>query len=168
MLHYVHAPLFSGPPRSPISRKRHAPTFPLNREIVGIFLITLAVLVFLSLWSFSLRDVGWFALPESETVEVQGGPHNLVGLVGAYIAASLIWVVGSRLVGDPVFNPVARDSRLSTRTQIRQKSPGLRAAGPVYEHARVVASPALRAVRCRMGSPRACMPGRRVPGRQAS
>ena len=77
------------------------PTFPLNREIIGIFLITLAVLVFLSLWSFSLRDVGWFALPESETLEVQGSPHNLVGLVGAYIAASLIWVVGSASLAIP-------------------------------------------------------------------
>ena len=77
------------------------PTFSLNREMVGIFLITLAVLVFLSLWSFSLRDIGWFALPESETVEAPGSLHNQAGLVGAYIAASLIWVVGSASLAIP-------------------------------------------------------------------
>ena len=59
------------------------------------------MLVFLSLWSFSLQDIGWFALSESETVEAQGNPHNLVGLVGAYIAASLIWFLGSASLAIP-------------------------------------------------------------------
>ena len=93
--------LFSRPAKKSDKPEAPRPTFPLNREIVGIFLVTLAVLVFLSLWSFSLRDVGWFALPESEMVEAQGSPHNLVGLVGAYIAASLIWVVGSASLAIP-------------------------------------------------------------------
>ena len=79
------------------SNKPEAPltTFSPNREVLGISLVTLAVLVFLSLWSFSLRDVGWFALSASETVGASGSLHNQAGLVGAYIAASLIWVVGS-------------------------------------------------------------------------
>ena len=93
--------LFSRPAKKSDKPEAPRPTFPLSREIVGIFLVTLAVLVFLSLWSFSLRDVGWFALPESEMVEAQGSPHNLVGLVGAYIAASLIWVVGSASLAIP-------------------------------------------------------------------
>ena len=93
--------LFSRPVKKSDKPEAPRPTFPLNREIVGIFLVTLTVLVFLSLWSFSLRDVGWFALPESEMVEAQGSPHNLVGLVGAYIAASLIWVVGSASLAIP-------------------------------------------------------------------
>ena len=93
--------LFSRPTKKSDKPEAPRPTFRLNREIVGIFLVTLAVLVFLSLWSFSLRDVGWFALTESEMVEAQGSPHNLVGLVGAYIAASLIWVVGSASLAIP-------------------------------------------------------------------
>ena len=75
--------------------------FPINREIVGILLVTLAVLIFLSLWSFSLRDVGWSGLPESDTVVERGSPHNLVGLVGAYIAKGLIWLVGSAALAIP-------------------------------------------------------------------
>ncbi len=93
--------LFSRPARKSDKPEAPLPTFRLSREIVGIFLITLAVLVFLSLWSFSLRDVGWFALHDNETVEEQGSPHNLVGLVGAYIAASLIWIVGSASLAIP-------------------------------------------------------------------
>ena len=71
------------------------PTLPINREIVGILLVTLAALIFLSLWSFSLHDVGWSGLPESDTVAERGSPQNLVGLVGAYIAKGLIWLAGS-------------------------------------------------------------------------
>ena len=87
--------LFSRPAKKSNKPEALLTTFSLNREMVGISLITLAVLVFLSLWSFSLRDVGWFALSASETVGKSGSLHNQAGLVGAYIAASLIWVVGS-------------------------------------------------------------------------
>ena len=87
--------LFPSPAKKSAKSEVPLPTFRLSREILGIFLITLAVLVFLSLWSFALQDVGWFALQDRDTVGEQGGLHNLVGLVGAYIAASLIWVVGS-------------------------------------------------------------------------
>ena len=93
--------LFSRPAKKANKPEAPIPTFSLNREIVGIFLITLAVLVFLSLWSFSLRDVGWFELPGNETVEEPGSLNNLAGLVGAYIAASLIWVVGSASLAIP-------------------------------------------------------------------
>ena len=93
--------LFSRPAKK--SDKPAAPrrAFPINREIVGILLVTLAVLIFLSLWSFSLRDVGWSGLPESDTVVERGSPHNLVGLVGAYIAKGLIWLVGSAALAIP-------------------------------------------------------------------
>ena len=77
------------------------PAFPINREIVGILLVTLAALIFLSLWSFSLHDVGWSGLPESDTVAERGSPQNLVGLVGAYIAKGLIWLVGSAALAIP-------------------------------------------------------------------
>ena len=87
--------LFSRPAGKSTKSEASVPAFSLNREIAGIFFITLAVLVFLSLWSFSLRDVGWFALPESETAGEPGSLHNQTGLVGAYIAASLVWIAGS-------------------------------------------------------------------------
>ena len=77
------------------------PAFPINREIVGILLVTLAVLIFLSLWSFSLHDVGWSGLLERDTVAEHGNPQNLVGLVGAYIAKGLIWLVGSAALAIP-------------------------------------------------------------------
>ena len=87
--------LFFRPAKKPAKPAAPRPAFPINREIVGILLVTLAALIFLSLWSFSLRDVGWSGLPESDTVAERGGPQNLVGLVGAYIAKGLIWLVGS-------------------------------------------------------------------------
>ncbi len=93
--------LFPRPARKSAKWEVPLPTFQLGREILGIFLITLAVLVFLSLWSFSLQDVGWFALQDRDTVGEQGSLHNLVGLVGASIAASLIWVVGSASLAIP-------------------------------------------------------------------
>ena len=93
--------LFSRPAKKSVKPEAPVPTFPLNREIVGIFLVTLAVLVFLSLWSFSLRDVGWFAFSESDMLDERSSPYNQVGLVGAYIAASLIWVVGSASLAIP-------------------------------------------------------------------
>ena len=93
--------LFPRPAKKSNKPEASLPTFPLNREIIGISLITLAVLVFLSLWSFSIRDIGWFALPESETIGESGSLHNQAGLVGAYIAASLIWAVGSASLAIP-------------------------------------------------------------------
>ena len=87
--------LFPGSAKKSAKCEAPLPTFRLSREILGIFLITLAALVFLSLWSFSLQDVGWEVLEDGETAGERGRLHNLVGLVGAYIAAGLIWVVGS-------------------------------------------------------------------------
>ena len=94
-------PLFSRPAKK--SDKPEAPpfTFPLVREILGIVLVTLAVLVFLSLWSFSLSDVGWFTLHEGALSGERGGPQNLVGLVGAFMAASLVRTVGSAALAIP-------------------------------------------------------------------
>ena len=87
--------LFFRPAKKSTRPAAPRPAFPINREIVGILLVTLAVLIFLSLWSFSLHDAGWSGLPESDTVAERGSPQNLVGLVGAYIAKGLIWLVGS-------------------------------------------------------------------------
>ena len=87
--------LFFRPAKKSAKPAASRPAFPINREIVGILLVTLAVLIFLSLWSFSLYDVRWSGLPESDTVVERDSPQNLVGLVGAYIAKGLIWLVGS-------------------------------------------------------------------------
>ena len=93
--------LFFRPAKKSARPAAPRPAFPINREIVGILLVTLAALIFLSLWSFSLHDVGWSGLPESDTVAERGGPQNLVGLVGAYIAKGLIWLVGSAALAIP-------------------------------------------------------------------
>ena len=93
--------LFFRPAKKSARPAAPRPAFPINREIVGILLVTLAALIFLSLWSFSLHDVGWSGLPESDTVAERGGPQNLVGLVGAYIAKGLIWLVGSAALAVP-------------------------------------------------------------------
>ena len=71
------------------------PAFRLSRELLGIFLITLTVLVMFSLWSFSVQDLGWFESRDGATPETDESPHNWVGLVGAVVAASLIWFAGS-------------------------------------------------------------------------
>lgn len=94
-------PLLSKPAKKLAKPEAPRPAFPLNREIIGILLVTLAVLIFLSLWSFSLHDVGWSGFPESDTVVERGSPQNLVGLVGAYIAKGLIWLVGSAALAVP-------------------------------------------------------------------
>lgn len=93
--------LFFRPAKKSARPAAPRPAFPINREIVGILLVTLAALIFLSLWSFSLLDVGWSGLPESDTVVERGSPQNMVGLVGAYIAKGLIWLVGSAALAIP-------------------------------------------------------------------
>ena len=93
--------LFFRPAKKSARPAAPRPAFPINREIVGILLVTLAVLIFLSLWSFSLHDVRWSGLAESDTVVERGSPQNLVGLVGAYIAKGLIWLVGSAALAIP-------------------------------------------------------------------
>ncbi len=93
--------LFFRPAKKSARPAAPRPALPINREIVGILLVTLAVLIFLSLWSFSLHDVGWSGFPERDAVVERGGPQNLVGLVGAYIAKALIWLVGSAALAIP-------------------------------------------------------------------
>ena len=93
--------LFFRPAKKSARPAAPRPAFPINREIVGILLVTLAALIFLSLWSFSLLDVGWSGLPGSDTVVERGSPQNMVGLVGAYIAKGLIWLVGSAALAIP-------------------------------------------------------------------
>ena len=93
--------LFFRPAKKSARPAAPRPALPINREIVGILLVTLAVLIFLSLWSFSLHDVGWSGFPGSDAVVERGSPQNLVGLVGAYIAKVLIWLVGSTALAIP-------------------------------------------------------------------
>ena len=83
------------PVKKPLRWHAPLPAFRVSREILGIFLITLTVLVMLSLWSFSVQDLGWFASPDGVPPGIQESPHNWVGLVGAVAAASLIWFAGS-------------------------------------------------------------------------
>ncbi len=89
------------PVKKPLSWHAPLPTFRLSREILGIVLITLAVLVMLSLWSFSVQDIGWFESGDGVAPGTRESPRNWVGLVGAYVAASLIWFVGSASLAIP-------------------------------------------------------------------
>ena len=87
--------IFQRSAKSPNKRAVPSPPSRLRREILGIFLITLAVLVFLSLWSFSILDGGWFG------PSYGASPHNWVGLVGALIAAGLIGFLGTTALAIP-------------------------------------------------------------------
>ncbi len=93
--------LFFRPAKKPAKPAASRPVFPINREIAVILNVTLAVLIFLSLWSFSVRDVGWSGLPGNDTLMEHGSLQNLVGLVGAYIAKGLVWFVGSAALAIP-------------------------------------------------------------------
>ncbi len=78
------------------------PAFRLSREILGIFLVTLTVLIMFSLWSFSLHDLGWFASPDGAASAAHEPLRNWVGLVGAVVAAGLVWFAGSASLTIPV------------------------------------------------------------------
>ncbi len=93
--------LFFRPAKKPAKPAAPRSVFPINREIAVILNVTLAVLIFLSLWSFSVRDVGWSGLPGNDTLMEHGSLQNLVGLVGAYMARGLVWLVGSAALAIP-------------------------------------------------------------------
>lgn len=90
--------IFQRSAKSPNKRAVPSPPSRLRREILGMFLITLAVLVFLSLWSFSIWDGNWFT-PDDEIPSA--APQNWVGMVGALIAAGLIWFLGTAALAIP-------------------------------------------------------------------
>ncbi len=83
------------PPGKPLKWPTPLPTVRLSREFLGIFFVTLAMLILLSLWSFSIQDLGWFESRDGATPGTRDSPHNWIGLVGAVVAASLIWFTGS-------------------------------------------------------------------------
>ncbi|MDT7042641.1 DNA translocase FtsK [Candidatus Nitronereus thalassa] len=79
-----------------------SPPFKLSREILGISLFTLGVLVFLSVWSYSPQDPSWLGPLISPSNESNGVSQNVVGMVGATIAAGLVWLVGSAALMIPI------------------------------------------------------------------
>jgi S-DNA-T family DNA segregation ATPase FtsK/SpoIIIE len=62
----------------------------LQHEVVGVVLITLALLVFLSLISFAPSDSGVFDADNS----APGGTRNMIGAVGATLARALFGFLG--------------------------------------------------------------------------
>ena len=74
----------------------------LNREILGIGLLTLGVLVFLSVWSYSVHDYSWLSSLIDQSSSTTGITQNVVGIVGATIAAGLAWLVGSAALAVPI------------------------------------------------------------------
>ena len=93
--------IFQRSAKSPNKRAVPSPPSRLRREILGISLITLAVLVFLSLWSFSILDGGWSVPGNGATPHKGTSTDNWVGMVGALIAAGLIGFLGTSALAIP-------------------------------------------------------------------
>lgn len=74
----------------------------LSREILGISLLTLGVLVFLSVWSYSVLDHSWLSSLTDQPSSLTGITQNVVGIVGATIAGGLVWLVGSAALAVPI------------------------------------------------------------------
>ena len=81
--------LFPRAPSKPAKREASQPSR-IIYDILGIILVTLSLLLFLSVWSYSDHDVGWF----SPAVSDVSPPHNLIGVVGATMANGLLWLFG--------------------------------------------------------------------------
>ena len=81
--------LFPRAPSKPAKREVSQPSR-IIYDILGIILVTLSLLLFLSVWSYSDHDVGWF----SPAVSDVSPPHNLIGVVGATMANGLLWLFG--------------------------------------------------------------------------
>ena len=93
--------IFQRSAKNPNKRAVPSPPSRLRREILGTFLITLAVLVFLSLWSFSISDGGWFVPGDGATPHDGTSTDNWVGMVGALLAAGLIGFLGTAALAIP-------------------------------------------------------------------
>ncbi len=57
-------------------------------EIKSVLILSCAVILFLSLFSFVPEDLPWYASPPNKDV------HNLISVFGAYLAGSLMFVFG--------------------------------------------------------------------------
>lgn len=81
--------------KRPAAGKAASPTRSFTHELVGILTFTLGAFVFLSLFSYDPADPSWNAAGSSGTV------HNFGGIIGAYLADTLLMTFGvaSYLVG---------------------------------------------------------------------
>jgi len=91
--------IFPRPRGKSVKKEPASPSYRLSREIIGIGLLTLGVLIFLSVWSYSAQDPSWLG---SLSTQPSGVINNAVGMVGATIAASLVWLVGSAALAIPI------------------------------------------------------------------
>jgi S-DNA-T family DNA segregation ATPase FtsK/SpoIIIE len=76
------------------ARSASRQTSNVKHEVIGVLLLTLALLTLLSLISFSPTDIPRFSSFPSHT----GTPvptRNMIGTVGASLAATLFWLVGA-------------------------------------------------------------------------
>jgi len=103
------------------------PSWKLSREIFGIVLLTIGLLVLLSVWTYSPRDPSWMnSFPVSATNP--GITENVVGIVGATIAEALVWLIGSAAFAVPILIIVQglRSFREETlKTKVRSLVGGL-------------------------------------------
>jgi S-DNA-T family DNA segregation ATPase FtsK/SpoIIIE len=66
----------------------------LKHEVIGILLITLSLLSLLSLISYSPNDRLLFGFGADPSVTAVSATRNMIGTVGATLAAALFWLIG--------------------------------------------------------------------------
>ena len=85
-----------------IKKEPDSPSWRLARDILGIALLTLGLLLFLSVWSYSASDPSWFEPLSNQPSSNTRATENVVGMVGATIASALVWLLGSAALAVPV------------------------------------------------------------------
>ncbi len=103
-------------------------SFRLSREILGIGLLTFGVLVLLSVWSYSVHDHSWLTSLINQPSSNSGTTQNVVGIVGATIAAGLTWLVGSAALAVPiliVIQGIRSFQEETLQTKVRSQIGGL-------------------------------------------
>ena len=63
-----------------------------SSAIVGLVLLAVSVLIFLSLFSFDVKDIPAISFPFNKI------PHNLIGITGAYLAFFLLLALDRKSV----------------------------------------------------------------------
>ena len=94
--------LFPRPRGKSVKQKPTSPSSRLRHDIFGIGFLTLGVLVFLSVWSYSAHDPSWFSPLTTQPASKTDVTENVVGMIGATIAAGLVWLVGSTALAIPI------------------------------------------------------------------
>jgi len=86
------------------------------------------VLVLLSVWSYSAQDHSWLSSLTNQSFSNNSITENVVGMVGATIAAGLVWLVGSAALAVPfliLLQGVRSFQEETFQTKVRSQIGGL-------------------------------------------